>query len=62
VIRTQQRMNPIRCVEQMLLLCRRTKNLHTVQLMLGHTKLKNTMRYLGLEVDNALDASKRTET
>ena len=34
----------------------RTKNLRAVQLLLGHTKLESTVRYLGIEVDDALIA------
>lgn len=37
------------------LIYRRTKNLRAVQLLLGHTKLENTVRYLGIEVDDALE-------
>ncbi len=33
----------------------RTKNLRAVQLLLGHTKLESTVRYLGIEVDDALE-------
>ncbi|MCG7915713.1 MAG: tyrosine-type recombinase/integrase [Candidatus Thiodiazotropha weberae] len=40
---------------------KRTKNLCTVQLLLGHTKLESTVRYLGVEVDNALEMSENTE-
>jgi len=36
------------------LIYRRTKNLRAVQLLLGHTKLESTVRYLGIEVDDAL--------
>ncbi|WP_260428437.1 tyrosine-type recombinase/integrase [Burkholderia sp. Bp9031] len=43
------------------LICRRTKNLRTVQLLLGHTKLENTVRYLGIEVDDALEMAGQTE-
>jgi hypothetical protein len=32
----------------------RTKNLSAVQLLLGHTELESTVRYLGVEVDDAL--------
>ncbi|WP_425348497.1 tyrosine-type recombinase/integrase [Vreelandella neptunia] len=35
------------------LIYRRTKNLRSVQLLLGHTKLESTVRYLGIEVDDA---------
>jgi site-specific recombinase XerD len=40
---------------------RRTKNLRAVQLLLGHTKLESTVRYLGIEVDNALEMAEQTE-
>jgi integrase len=43
------------------LVYRRTKNLRTVQLLLGHTKLESTVRYLGIEVDDALEISEQTE-
>ncbi len=33
----------------------RTKNLKAVQLLLGHTKLESTVRYLGIIVDDALE-------
>lgn len=39
----------------------RTKNLRAVQLLLGHTKLESTIRYLGIEVDDALEISEKTE-
>jgi site-specific recombinase XerC len=34
-----------------------TKNLRAVQLLLGHSKLESTVRYLGIEVDDALEIS-----
>ena len=40
---------------------RRTKNLRAVQLLLGHTKLESTVRYLGIEVDDALEMAEQTE-
>jgi hypothetical protein len=40
---------------------RRTKNLCAVQLLLGHTKLECTVRYLGIEVDNALEIAEQTK-
>ncbi|CAB3739604.1 Tyrosine recombinase XerC [Paraburkholderia graminis C4D1M] len=43
------------------LIYRRTKNLRAVQLLLGHTKLASTVRYLGIEVDDALEMSEQTE-
>ena len=39
----------------------RTKNLRAVQLLLGHTKLESTVRYLGIEVDDALEMAEQTE-
>ena len=43
------------------LIYRRTKNLRAVQLLLGHTKLESTIRYLGIEVDDALEIAEQTE-
>ena len=43
------------------LIYRRTKNLRAVQLLLGHTKLESTVRYLGIEVEDALELAKQTE-
>jgi len=43
------------------LIYRRTKNLRAAQLLLGHTKLESTVRYLGMEVDDALEISEQTE-
>jgi integrase len=43
------------------LVYRRPKNLRAVQLPLGHTKLESTVRYLGIEVDDALEISEQTE-
>jgi integrase len=43
------------------LIYRRTRNLRAVQLLLGHTKLESTVRYLGIEVDDALEMAEQTE-
>ena len=43
------------------LIYRRTKNLRAVQLLLGHSKLESTVRYLGIEADDALEISEQTE-
>ena len=43
------------------LIYRRTKNLRAVQLLLGHSKLESTVRYLGIEVDDALEISEQTD-
>jgi hypothetical protein len=43
------------------LIYRRTKNLRAVQLLLGHAKLESTVRYLGIEVDDALELAEQTD-
>lgn len=43
------------------LIYRRTKNLRAVQILLGHTKLESTVRYLGIEVEDALEMAEQTE-
>lgn len=43
------------------LLYKRTGNLRACQLLLGHTKLESTVRYLGIEVDDALILSEQTD-
>ncbi len=43
------------------LIYKRTRNLRAVQLLLGHSKLESTVRYLGIEVDDALEISEQTE-
>jgi integrase len=40
---------------------RKTGNLRAVQLLLGHTKLESTVRYLGIEVDDALSIAEQVE-
>ncbi len=43
------------------LIYRRTKNLRAVQILLGHTKVESAVRYLGKEVDDALEMAEQTE-
>ena len=43
------------------LIYRRTKNLRAVQLLLGHAKVESTVRYLGIEVDDALEMAEDPE-
>ena len=43
------------------LIYKRTKNLRAVQILLGHTKLESTVKYLGVEVDDALEISEHTD-
>jgi hypothetical protein len=40
---------------------RRTGNLRAVQLLIGHTKMESTVRYLGVEVDDALEIAEKIE-
>jgi integrase len=44
------------------LIYKRTQNIRAIQLLLGHTKLESTVRYLGIEVDNALEISEKTDS
>jgi integrase len=43
------------------LIYKRTGNLRAVQLLLGHTKIESTVRYLGIEVDDALEISEQVD-
>ena len=43
------------------LIYRKTRNLRAVQLLLGHRKLESTVRYLGIEVDDALEIAEHTD-
>jgi integrase len=43
------------------LVYRRTGNIRACQLLLGHTKLESTVRYLGVDVEDALNMSEQTD-
>jgi integrase len=43
------------------LIYRRTGNLSAVQLLLGHTKIESAVRYLGIEVDDALATAEQVD-
>ena len=43
------------------LIYKRTGNLRACQLLLGHSKLESTVRYLGIEADDALILSEQTD-
>lgn len=43
------------------LIYRRTGNLRAVQLLLGHTKIESTVRYLGIEIDDAIEIAEKVE-
>ena len=60
----------LRCVEYGTHSLRRTKaamiyratgNIRAIQILLGHTKIENTVRYLGVDVEDALLLAERTE-
>jgi len=40
---------------------RESKNIRAVQILLGHTKIESTVRYLGVEVDDALELAERID-
>lgn len=40
---------------------KQTGNLRAAQILLGHTKIESTVRYLGVDIDDALTLSERTE-
>jgi len=43
------------------LIYRRTGNLRAVQLLLGHTNIESTVRYLGIEVDDAIAIAEQVD-
>jgi integrase len=44
-----------------VLIYRRTGNFRAVQLLLGHSKIESTVRYLGIEVDDAIEIAEKID-
>jgi integrase len=44
-----------------VLICRRTGNLRAVQLLLGHSKIESTVRYVGIEVDDDIEIAEKID-
>ena len=40
---------------------KRTGNLRAVQILLGHTRIESTVRYLGVEIDDVLAIAEQTD-
>lgn len=54
-------MARIHCVGLATLIHKKTGNLRVVQLLRGHTKVESTVRYLGIEVDDALAVAEQID-
>ena len=51
----------LRRTKATLIYKKKTGNLRAVQLLLGHTKIESTVRYLGIEVDDALAVAEQID-
>ena len=50
-----------RCAAKAVLIYRRTGNFRAVQLLLGHSKIESTVRYLGIGVDDAIEIAEKID-
>lgn len=57
---TEYGTHSLRRTKATLIYCQ-TKNLRAVQLLLGHRKIESTCRYLGVDVDDALEMAEHIE-
>jgi integrase len=44
-----------------VLIYRRTGNLRAIKHLLGHSKIENTVRYLGIEIDDAIEIAEKID-
>lgn len=43
------------------MICKATGNLRAIHILLGHTKIENEVRYLGVDIEDALELAERTQ-
>ena len=55
------KLQPVLRRTKAALIYRKTGKLRAVQVLLGHSKLESTVRYLGVEVDDALAISEQID-